>query len=511
MLSRRAFLGGSSILLLSRCYATASSERIPVELVRRSTGNGLEVVNLGLPLPPGLLDDARRIRVLAPNGRELPSVAREIEAWPLDASLRAAQVQTAIDFGDAQRLQIEIVTGELPEARRQLVPIEDTLLDPEGLTGPRVLPLLPAEWLCRSGVGGPQVPAARSGAYAAYDAAVERNFPGSLRYVDSKVFSTWLFDRPSTWYKQYVRTGDGKFLDAAYRAANFVRLQTELEGPDAGIFKLKGRDLKYVYPQSMHLHSLLTGDPRARVAADRMARFCLTRWDPWYRPERYTEPPVDVDPEQDRPFWTTRHAAISLLGIAHGWEMSGDLAYLRTIYEHINALYTHQRRPPDGHAADGSWRQNWALYDPSETRLPGATSPWMTAILVAALSHAWRITSDPRIPDMIVRWCEFLDRKGFQPSGVPYYVVDCLGADSLPAPPGDPAESTSAHCMEIAYSLAMGIYFTRDPEQRSRFRRRFDDQLARAVTLNLNAPPRAYNWAFHASSELVARLQSVDP
>ena len=64
----------------------------------------------------------------------------------------------------------------------------------------------------------------------------------------------------------YARTGDSKFFEAAYHAAHFVRLHTKMDGPDAGIFTLKGADLKYVYPRAMHIHYLLTGDERCADA-----------------------------------------------------------------------------------------------------------------------------------------------------------------------------------------------------------------------------------------------------
>ncbi|WP_394831129.1 hypothetical protein LVJ94_31920 [Pendulispora rubella] len=509
-LSRRALLAAGGAVAVGAFGGCRRREptSIPVDLSLRADGRGVEVVNFGLPLPPEWLYDAADIRVVDRSGAELPSALGVIETFALGGSIRAVQVQTEVDFSAATSTTLFVEVGKRQGLTRPMVPIEETLLDPDGLQGPRVLAVLPADWLCDSLVAGPQVPAHRSGDYAAYDAAVERNFPGSLRYVNSPTFSHWLFDRTSTWYKQYTRTGAAKFLDAAYRAGNFVRVNTELEGPDAGTFKLKGRDLKYVYPQAMHLHFLLSGDTRARAAADKMAHFCLTTWDPRYRPELYTQPPPDADPEKDRLFWTTRNEAYSLLGIVHGWEMTGDVTYLRAIDRHIDALAAHQAAPPDGRPADGSWRQNWALYDPSETLLPGATSPWMTALLLAALGQAFRVTFDPRIPEMIVRWCDFLDRKGFVSDAVPYYIVDCFGSESIPALPGDPPDSTAMHDMELAHSMAMGIFFTRDRAQRARFRKRFDALFARGVQLDLNGPPRAYNWAFHASSELIPLLQS---
>src|SRR5260370_35106697 len=142
---------------------------------------------------------------------------------------------------------------------------------------------LPASWLCDSLVVGPQTSASMSGPYARYYSFVERNFPGSLAYLDSQVYSEWLFDRSNAYHKMYVRTGERKFLEAAYHAAHFVRLHTRMEGPDAGIFTLKGPDLKYVYPRAMHIHYLLTGDERMREAGKVMAHYCIKNQNPVYQ------------------------------------------------------------------------------------------------------------------------------------------------------------------------------------------------------------------------------------
>ena len=34
-----------------------------------------------------------------------------------------------------------------------------------------------------------------------------------------------------------------------------------------------------------------------------------------------------------------------------------------------------------------------------------------------ALFHSWRVTGGERIPGMVTRWCDFLDRKAFTPDG----------------------------------------------------------------------------------------------
>ena len=474
-------------------------------------------VAFAVPLPPSLLDDPARVRVLDAGGRELTANVQALEPWRVggrDGALRAVGIQLLLDVVPGARHELRVEFNGTRRARPRLasaIPFADTLIEPSGRQGPRVQTRLPAGWLCASGVVGPQVVARTSGPYADYDRFVERSFPESLRYLDSEVYHHWLFDRPTAWYTHYVRTGDQRYLDAAGHAAAFMRAHSTLEGPDAGYFTLKGVDVKYVYPRGMHVHYLLTGDERARDAGRTMARFCLTHWDPVYRPGRYVQPPLGTDPEADRAFWSPRHQAYGLLGVLHGWELTGERVYWDKARDYIDALDAHQRQPPDGRPADGSFRQNWALYDPNESLLEGATSPWMMAILVDALYHAWRLTADQRIPPMIVRWCDVLDRKGFVPDGSrPYYVMDCLGEHSVDDAPAGQEPGTERHSTELAMTFAMGLYFTRDAAQAARFRRRFERVYATALTIDANSPVRAYNWAFQASSRLVYFMQAAD-
>jgi hypothetical protein len=198
--------------------------------------------------------------------------------------------------------------------------------------------------------------------------------------------------------------------------------------------------------------------------------------------------------------------------VLHGWELTGSDRYWRNAQEYAEALFRHQTQPPDGRPADGSFRQDWALYDPSESRLPGATSAWMTAILLDALFSYWRLSGDERVPGMAVRFCDFLDRRGLVPDGSrAYYVIDCFGSEAAPEAPGPQDQGMERHDTEIAASFAMGVFFSRDREERERFRRRFDRLFAEAVRLDLNRPPRCFNWARQSSSQLVYFLRNAAP
>lgn len=491
----------------------AKPERIrevEVSLECRTANPGSEVVNFGLPLPPGFLTDPRNVRVINGAGQEVRAAVRALEPWRIggrEGSIRSLLIQFPLDFSQ-QRTQRIKVQFQPRKKHGSFVPVEETLIGKDGLDGPKVIALLPAKWLCESWIVGPQTPASESGPYRAYDEFVERNFPGSLAYLNSQVFSEWLFDRTTAYYKMFARTGERKFFEAGYRAAHFVRLHTKMDGPNAGIFTLKGADLKYVYPRAMHIHYLLTGDERMRDAGEIMAEYCYQNQDPVYQPSSISPSSVGADPERGRKFWTLRHQGYGLLGILHGWELTGKRAYWVKARECVDAYQRHQRQPPDRRPADGSLRQDWALYDPNEATFKGATSAWMMALLLDPLFHYWTLSGDRRVAEIVIKWCDFLDRQGMVPDGSKaYYVINCF-ADL------DPKEEASTlgpdmemHNPEMAYTFALGSFFSKDPKRVAVYRRRFNQLFPLAVKLDVNRPARAFNWAFQFSSQLIYFMQ----
>ncbi len=506
------FLAGRSALASDSAGVSVRTPEVQVTLEGRAANPGHELVSFGLPLPPDFLSDPQHVRVVSESGQEISAAVRVLEPWRIggrEGSIRSLLIQFKLDFSHERTKRIKIVFQQRRQKNESsFVSIAETLLEEDGLKGPRVLALLPARWLCASGIVGPQTPAAESGPYRPYDQFVERNFPGSLAYLNSQVYSEWLFDRTTAYYKMYVRSGDSKFFDAAYHTAHFVRLHTKMDGPNAGIFMLKGPDLKYVYPRAMHLHYLLTGDERMREAGKIMAQYCLKNQHPVYRPETLKPVPLGIDPERGRNFWTLRHQGYGLLGILHGWELTGDRAYWAKARECVDAYYKHQRQPPDGREPDGSLRQDWALYDPNEATFKGATSAWMMALLLDPLFHYWTLSGDRRVPQMMIKWCDFLDRQGMVPDGSKaYYVINCFAALDPKQEPGALGPDMEMHNPEMAYTFALGIFFSNDPKRVAIYRKRFDQLFPLAILLDVNHPARAFNWAFQFSSQLVYFMQ----
>jgi hypothetical protein len=510
--SRRRFLKNGLMALgalpLVRHSTWAATESVAVTLEGRVDNLGDEVVSFGLPLPFGLLHDSTKVRIVDEGGAEVRAAVRSLEPWRTggrDGSIRSLLIQFRLSFSKQKTQRVVVrFNARRSYSEATFVPVSQTLIDESGLKGPRVAAILPADWLCASGVVGPQVPATQSGEYSSYDRFVEKNFPGSLAYLDSKVYSEWLFDRTTCYYKMYVRTGDSKYLLAAWHAANFVREHTKLAGPDAGIFTLKGPDLKYVYPRAMHVHYLLTGDDRALACGKLMAEYCFNHQNPIYRPDLIKPVPLNVDPERGRNFWTLRHQGYGLLGILHGWEMTGDKKYWTKARQCVDAYYKHQQQPPDGRPPDGSLRQNWELYDPNEATFAGATSAWMMALLLDPLFHYWTLTNDRRVAEIVVKWCDFLDRQGIVPDGSKaYYVINCFAADDPKASRGELGPDMEMHNTEMAYTFALGLFFTNDTQRKQIYRKRLRRFLALAVQLSMNRPARAFNWAFQFTSQLI--------
>ena len=229
--SRRLFLKNSLMSLVAvpvlNHITWAATESVTVTLEGRADNLGDEIVSFGLPLSFGFLHESQKVRIADERGAEVPAAVRSLEPWRTggrDGSIRSLLIQFRTDFSKQKTRRVVIsFNTRRTHSSPAFVPVSQTLIEASGLKGPRVAAVLPADWLCRSGIVGPQVPATQSGEYSSYDRFVEKNFPGSLAYLDSKVYHEWLFDRTTCYYKMYVRTGDSKYLDAAYHAANFVR------------------------------------------------------------------------------------------------------------------------------------------------------------------------------------------------------------------------------------------------------------------------------------------------
>jgi hypothetical protein len=82
-------------------------------------------------------------------------------------------------------------------------------------------------------------------------------------------------------------------------------------------------------------------------------------------------------------------------------------------------------------------------------------------------------------------------------------VINCFAANDPKASPGELGPDMEMHNTEMAYTFALGLFFTKDSLRKQIYRKRLQRFLALAVQLNMNRPARAFNWAFQFTSQLI--------
>ena len=365
-------------------------------------------VTFGIPFPPGTLADPRTLRIVDDEGREIPAAITPTLRWHFrDGSVRAVRVQLRTTMPEARRA-LRFETGEPRSTALAAWPYADGLIDSEhSLRMPAVLATLDPRWLGLSLVAGPQQPVDKGSAYDRYfDTQFE--WARTLPTVDS---TAWLFDRPSTLFKHFVRSGRIEHLQAAVESYRFYMAHLVRDGKCAGGWrfgKANPCDAKYVYIEPIVLALALTGDDSLHDEA--LVGRMLALWDTggWSGiGGAYTR--VDQN-------FTERHIGLGLLATVSAYELTGDAAVRRRIDERIGWLDAHQRSNPDGLGNDGSWRHSWQRHEGADfdaaTDIRGA-SPWMSENIIDGLWHAWLVTADARIPPMVTAFGAYLEQHGW--------------------------------------------------------------------------------------------------
>ena len=484
-------------------------------VLHRNAGTDADVrVTAGIPLPPGVLSDPHLLRILDDKGAEVPaSVQATLRWYAKDNSVRAVRAQFRVHL-DGDEATYYFAVGQPRQRDIPGWPYADGLVDgAQGLRAPAVLATLTPAWLCASLLAGPQLPASPNEPYAGYVAA-QFQWARTLPVNDP---TAWLFDRPSTLYKAYIRTGRLDYLQAADQSYRFYMKYIRRDGlpmsPQCAGGWTRGDkpcDVKYVYLEPILLALALTGDDSEHDAAtvDKM----MTLWQNggWNNRAGPYKHPSD--------YFTERLAGLGLIETVSGYELTGDKRYLERINERVGWLYDHQRNNPDQLGNDGSWRNSWNLHENDSwnpaTDVRGS-SPWMTENIIDGLWHAWLVTGDPRIPEMITGFGRYLERYGWISPELLVHPHDwrnpCSGASGVIAWYWSSAHASEkaiagiqesegwysdAHNVELGLPIAAAYYFERDPVQRAALKRRFDalgssyDKTCAAANDTL----RRFNW-----------------
>ncbi|WP_291775371.1 hypothetical protein [Luteibacter sp.] len=497
------FLLACLLGLATWAWPVHAQEKTPaehrIEVTRLAGARGDLPVSVGIPLPPGRLRDPALIRVFDAKGKEVPASVKPMLTWHFrDGSLRAVRVQFhgppgsyAFDIGTRRA---ENIDGW---------PYAQGLVDGK----PAALATLTPEWLTASLIAGPQRVAARDEAYAKY---VDGQFHWA-RELPVKDTTAWLFDRPSTLFKAYVRTGRADYLAAAEESYRWYMKGIGREGRCPGGWVTDGKpcDVKYVYIESILLAVALSGDDSMHDAS--LVKMMATLWDnggwngapgPYHRPDDY---------------FTERLAGLGLLETVAAYELTGDSHWRDRVDARIGWLREHQSHNPDGLGDDGSWRNSWNVHenDPHGANDVRGSSPWMSENIIDGLWHAWLVTKDPRIPDMVLGFGRYLERYGWIAPSLLVSPHDwrngCSGVQGQIAWYWSSAKATNdalmkiqesegwysdGHTVELGLPVAAAYYFATDAKEAATFKHRFD-AIASSYSLScasISDTLRRFNW-----------------
>jgi len=155
--SRRLFIKNSALSILAvpfaQCWASSSTlDQIAITLLGRAYDLADEIVSFGLPLPFGFLNDPANLKVLDEHGNEVTCAVRALEPWRIggkEGSIRSVLVQFNSDFSHQKTKQIKVRFHQRRQKNEnRFSPVHKTLIDDDGLRGPRVAAGLHPRWLC---------------------------------------------------------------------------------------------------------------------------------------------------------------------------------------------------------------------------------------------------------------------------------------------------------------------------------------------------------------------------
>lgn len=454
---------------------SAGAAQVTVQLVPRAGVSGLQRVNFAVPLPQGLLTSASQVRVVR-SGAELSAGRRALASYP-DGSLRSVQIQLDLQVNGSTSVEVRL--GEAPTTPAlSLVPAANTLVLSNGSDVPRVWAVLPAAWLTASGAFGPLATSASVAGtpLAAWDEGCDYEAYDDEAFHALKSDGTvWLYDRGTTMYRGYARTGAQGRLITAYRETSIYRRGLSGSGASLTIgVPGKTDDLKYYYAQNMAIHYLLTGDDRFRESAEQVAYKMSLMWDPWY----------------DGGFWTERNAGFVLLAYTWAAMVSDNRAAEMTALadDAVDAfLEVQASNPPGYNSATARCFAHTADAHGEDFGYWGC-SPWMSAILADGLDGYAALRGGARATaarESLVKLGRHIAQQGRDGEGRPYYWMG-VGTSQ------DEEDGYEEHWGEAAYIVGMAWFHGGKQEASLK---QAADQLVQGFRTRGEAPHmRSFNW-----------------
>lgn len=205
-------------------------------------------------------------------------------------------------------------------------------------------------------------------------------------------YEPWLYDRASTLWMVYFKTGKLKWWRHAHRASQFYSQHLRVDGS----FDLRAYDIKYSYGRSMLIDYWMTGDETLLDDIETATTPYLTD-SGWYRDEYVYQ---EYTGSESIFGYTERQQGGALLNMLDAWEATGNSTYLTRAQEIFSSAFDLQQNPSTYNVAwskDGGMPHTVIAHSGGLGGGTGndvCTSPWMLGIMLDAVLRYYVLTED---------------------------------------------------------------------------------------------------------------------
>jgi hypothetical protein len=502
-------------------------------LYPQTNGNGRILVNMGIPLKKGDLNDSSQFHVYDQSGKLVSISIQPTLFWYGDnSSIRSVKVQFFVDnLNGEATYSFDISTTN--DERIAQSPVAESLMiatDPRKsqVKHPKIIAVLSPDYLEESGLIPPFL-GMKNDAQSLYWNA-QLHWAMELDYTKSSI-ANWLFDRVTALYKGCMRTGNEECYKEAYMSQRYWMNSLKRDesvreclGGSLMAGTTKACDTKYTYIENIKIHVALTGDDSQHDLDFILSLAELSR------DQHYYQPVIADEYDEMSEIFTERAAGLILLAQVNAYEMTGSNEILKNIHDRTTVLYNHQMTNPDGLPASGSWRHSWNRHEgaayPGDTSLDDRRfSPWMSENIIDALWAAYLVNNDVRIPSMIINFGEALINWGFKDSlgytnkygedfsnngkmkwhhscnttgeSVLYSASSISSLESLRKTQDSEGWYSDSHLPQSILPLTLAYYFSSDTELNNRLLikiRSIEKGYLNTKCGEINGTPRKFNW-----------------
>jgi hypothetical protein len=390
--------------------AAAGQGSIPLTIKAVGGAQSSAPVFTGIPFPPGACTDVNQIELVA-NGQPVARQVRVLSSYA-DGSVRVALLGFRTTLAAGQSTSATVLYGYAPGAA----------LSPQ-MAWTRnlgVLALCSPRWYGDSGAFGLRfLASADNTLFPAFETALRTHYtaecdPPSDTNPDNRNF----YDHVHAVYMTMLRSGgpDSTLRRAwdevnQYRENEILHSGTYRGQYQAGSITGHGLPIPINVVRRMYAQGLLddyyfSGDDRSLAVAQEIGEAFIT--DAYQQGAAFT--------------YTERTPGFEMIGLCALYEATLDPRYLdaaRNIatieLNHQDAMATKYPNQGGISGQTGGFIQdlNGAWYDPDESTVSGAGSPFMTTLLCEGLIRLYWLTGDTRTGTGILRACDWLADAAF--------------------------------------------------------------------------------------------------